>query len=74
MYERAKIKNQRDLVGMTRVYPNDYDPYPGCFLKEDLEEKIEKSCRLLSEEYLAQDDKQGSDEALRNITLSKSSL
>lgn len=71
VYERAKIESQKDTKGMTRVYPEQLDPYPGCFLKRDLEEKIEKSCRLLSEEYLSQNDKQGSDEALKNISLAR---
>lgn len=71
IYERAKIEHQKEMEGMTKVYPEDFDPYPGCFLKRDLEEKIEKSCKLLSEEYLAQGDRQDSEEALKNITLSK---
>jgi len=71
IYERAKIENQKEVKGMTKVYPEDLDPYPGCFLKRDLEERIEKSCQLLSEEYLAQGDRQGSEEALNNITLAK---
>ncbi len=71
LYERAKINKQRDVKGMTRIYSEDLDPYPGSFLKKDLEEKIEKSSRLLSEEYLAQGDMQSSKETLNNITLSK---
>lgn len=72
MYERAKIEAQKPTPGMTKVRPEEFDPYPGCFLKSDLEDKIEKSCRLLSEEYLAQGDKKGSDEALKNIELARS--
>jgi hypothetical protein len=71
VYEQAKINNQKDRIGMTRVYPKDFDPYPGCFLKKDLNEKIEKSCKLLSEEYLAKGNKNDSKEALRNIDLAK---
>ncbi len=71
IYERAKIEDQKKIKGMNIVYPHDFDPYPGCFLKKDLEEKIEKSCKLLSEEYLAQGDKQGSKEALNNIAIAK---
>ena len=37
----------------------------------DLEEKIEKSCRWLSEEYLKKGDIHGSKEALHNIVLAK---
>ncbi|MDO9574977.1 MAG: hypothetical protein Q7J55_00430 [bacterium] len=71
MYERAKIEHQKETKGMTKVYPEDFDPYPGGFLKRDLEEKIEKSCKLLSEEYLAQGNRKGSEEALNNITLAR---
>ena len=71
VYEREKIKNQKEIKGLIKIYPGDLDPYPGCFLKEDLEKKVEESCRLLSEDYLAQGDKSGSEEALRNIVIAK---
>lgn len=71
IYERAKIESQREVEGMTRVYPEDLDPYPGCFLKEDLMEKIEKSCKLLAEDYLTQGDTKGSEEALKNTAFAK---
>jgi len=71
IYERAKIEHQREIEGMRRVYPEDFDPYPGCFLKSDLEDKIERACKLLSEEYLAEGDRRGSEEALRNILIAK---
>lgn len=71
IYDRAKIDNQTEVDSMTKVYPEDFDPYPGYFLKGDLEEKIEKSCRLLSEEYLAQGDRQGGEESLNNIALAR---
>ncbi len=70
-YERAKIANQRSMKGMTPVHAEDFDPYPGNFLKADLEDKVEKACRLLSEEYLAAGDTEGSRETLRNIDLAK---
>ena len=71
IYERTKIEHQKETKGMIKVCPEDFDPYPGVFLKSDLEDKIEKSCELLSEEYLARGDIKGSEETLRNITLSK---
>lgn len=71
VYERAKIESQKDVEGMTKVRPEDFDPYPGCFLKADLDEKIERACKLLAEEYRAQGDLKGAEEALRNITLAK---
>jgi hypothetical protein len=71
VFEREKITRQQDRKGMRRVAPEEFDPYPGCFLKADLEEKIERSCRLLAEEYEANGDAAGSQEALNNITLAK---
>ncbi|MDH4222200.1 MAG: hypothetical protein OEV55_01525 [candidate division Zixibacteria bacterium] len=71
VYERAKIQSQKEVEGMTKVHAEEFDPYPGCFLKDDLEEKIEKACKSLSEEYLLLGDKNGSQEALRNIQISK---
>lgn len=72
IYERTKIESQKEMEGMTKVHPEELDPYPGSCLKADLEKKIEKSCQLLSEECLAQGDKKGSEEALKNIELARS--
>jgi hypothetical protein len=71
IYERAKIEHQTAIAGMTRVYPEDFDPYPGCFLKPDLETKIGNSSKLLSYEYLALGDKGSREEALNNIVIAK---
>jgi len=71
IYERAKLDGQVETEGMVRVAPEDLDPYPGRFLRSDLEEKIEGACRLLSEEYIKQGDTAGSEEALLNIELAR---
>ncbi|KAF5423051.1 MAG: hypothetical protein C5S45_01490 [Candidatus Methanocomedens sp.] len=71
IYERAKLEGQVVKEGMVRVAPEDLDPYPGRFLRSDLEEKVEGACRLLSEEYLEQGDTAGSEEALQNIELAR---
>jgi len=69
VYERQKIRMQKPLAGMTTVRPEDFDPYPGCFLRDDLEEKIEGASRLLAEDYRQQGDLGGSEESLSTITL-----
>ena len=74
IYERAKIENQRAIEGMTKVFSEDFDPYPGSFLKGNLGKKIETTCQLLSREYLSKGDLQGSQEALRNIALAQSQI
>ena len=70
VFEREKITRQQARKGMKRVLPEEFDPYPGCFLKADLEEKIERACTLLAEEYESNGDAGGSKEALNNIVLS----
>lgn len=72
IYERTKIEKQKRKPEMTMVRPEDFDPYPGCFLRNDLEEKIENACTVLSQIYLEEGDEPGSNEALRNISLAKS--
>jgi hypothetical protein len=69
VYERAKIRTQKEMTGMTLVRPEEFDPYPGCFLKSDLEEKISRSCQLLALEYLSQGESENAREALNNISL-----
>jgi len=67
VYQKVKLNNQVEMPNMTIVTPEDYDPYPGEFLKDNLEEKIFKSNLMLSQKYLSEGDVEASNEALRNI-------
>lgn len=69
VYERSKIESQQDVKGMNRVFPKDFDPYPGCFFRSDLEEKVEKACRLLSAEYTSEGKETDSKESLHNSVI-----
>ncbi|MCW3132562.1 MAG: hypothetical protein N2V73_07600 [Candidatus Methanospirare jalkutatii] len=71
IYERAKIEHQKEVEGMQRVSVEDFDPYPGCFLRADLEERFERACKLLAEEYKAEGDEKGCKEALKNIEIAR---
>lgn len=71
LYDRAKIEMQRELPNMTLVAPEDFDPYPGAFLKEDLDDKILKTNLILALDYLANNDAQACKEAIRNIWIAK---
>jgi hypothetical protein len=71
IFERAKIESQIQMPNMTIIFPEEFDPYPGYFLKEDLEEKIYRSNQMLALDYLVKGDKIGSEEALKNISLAK---
>lgn len=71
LFEQDKINNQKDMNYMNRIEPKDFDPYPGDFLKEDLEDKIFKTNVLLSLEYLSEGNIEGCRESIKNVYLSK---
>lgn len=71
LYEQAKINKQYEVNYMNKVLSSDFDPYPGEFLKDDLEDKIYKTNFLLALDYLANDNVEGCRESLKNIYLSK---
>ena len=51
LYEREKIRKQEKNSNNTKITAEEFDPYPGNFLKDDLEDKIIKANSLLAEEY-----------------------
>ena len=59
---------------MKRVSAEDLDPYPGEFLKEDLEEKVFWSNQMLAIDYLSQGDSKAASECLENIALAHKGL
>lgn len=69
VYEREKLRSQRKVEGMTVIQPEELDPYPGAFLRDNLDEKIYQSCTTLALEYLLADDKTSAEESLKNIVL-----
>ncbi len=71
VFEKAKLDAQEDVPGMSRVQAEDLDPYPGEFLKEDLQERIFRSNQMLATEYLLERDHEGARECMRNIHLAK---
>ncbi|MFQ5815599.1 MAG: hypothetical protein ACE5G7_03785 [Candidatus Hydrothermarchaeaceae archaeon] len=48
VYERQKLRTQKTV----RVRPMDLDPYPGEFLKDDLDEKILRASTTIYKEYM----------------------
>jgi len=71
LYEKSKIENQYEVNNMNRVSADDFNPYPGDFLRDDLEDKIFKTNVLLALEYLSEGDIEGCRESIRNVYLSK---
>jgi len=74
VFEKKKLDTQAPLPGMTRVVPEDLDPYPGEFLKDDIEEMIFRSNQMIALDYQLQEDQEGIAESMRNIFLAHSHL
>jgi hypothetical protein len=68
-YTRLKLRQQEPGPGRTRVTAEDFKPYPGNFLTEDLPEKAFQSHTLLALDYLAQGDSEAARETLMNLAL-----
>lgn len=71
LYQKSKMDNQYETANMKKVVPADFDPYPGDFLREDLEDKIFKTNILLALDYLANGEVEHCKEAIQNVYLSK---
>jgi hypothetical protein len=71
LYSKAKIDGQTEQVNMTFVEAEDFDPYPGEFLRDTLDDKILKTNLILALDYLAQDQVEDARETIRNIWLAK---
>jgi CRP-like cAMP-binding protein len=71
LYSKAKLDGQTPQINMTMLTAEDFDPYPGEFLKDTLEDKILKTNLILALDYLANDQVQDAKETIRNIWLAK---
>jgi len=74
LFEREKIRKQRDVEGMVRVSPENFDPYPGVFLRDDLEDKVARASSVLSAEYQKNGDTEAARESLKTVELMRASL
>ncbi len=71
VYEKAKLTSQYKTSNMLLVSAEDFDPYPGEFLHDDLEDKIFRSNLMLALRYLSEGDMLSAEEAMNNIMISK---
>jgi|AntRauTorckE6833_2_1112554.scaffolds.fasta_scaffold02099_3 CRP-like cAMP-binding protein len=70
-YEKAKIESQVDKPNMIKVEPEDFSPYPGEFLKPDLEDKVFKTNLILALDYLSNNKIDECKATIKNIYLTK---
>lgn len=71
VYERSKLLAQKPALNTVQVTAEELDPYPGEFLKDDLDERIFRANQMLAMDYLFQGDKDGAVECMNNIYLAK---
>ncbi len=71
VFEKSKLKAQKPSPETVMISAEDLDPYPGEFLKEDLDDKIFRSNQMLAIEYLHQDEKKAAMECMKNIYLAQ---
>jgi GT2 family glycosyltransferase len=68
IYTREKLRRQEPgTVGSRIVSVEELDPYPGRFLRDDLEEMIFKTCILMGLDYLSREDREGFEQCMANI-------
>lgn len=71
VFEKSKLDAQEPAPGMKRITAEDLDPFPGEFLREDLQDRIFHSNLMLTVDYLRQGNKRGAVECMNNIFLAK---
>jgi len=65
-HERAKLRQQTLVEGMNYVSAEELMPYPGSFLGDDLEDKVERACTMLAQQA---HEEESAREFLNNIRL-----
>jgi hypothetical protein len=74
VFEKNKLDAQEETEDMVKILAEDLDPYPGEFLKDNLEEKVFRSNQMLAIDYLSQGDEQAASECSENIALAHRNL
>ncbi len=73
VYEKAKLEGQFESANMVPVTAEDFDPYPGSFLKDNLEDKIFRANTMLALEEMNTGNVEAGNEALANIYIATNS-
>ncbi len=72
IFERAKLRDQDAIEeGMVYVSADELSPYPGAFLKDDLEDKIAGACMILADDYRTEGKETDRAETLKNIDIAR---
>lgn len=72
IYSREKLRRQKEGEGRRLVNVEELDPYPGRFLRDDLEELIFRTCVLMGLDCLSKGDDRGYSECMANVLRARS--
>ncbi len=68
IYDRKKVRQMEEKLDIPASY---FEPWPGAFLKPDLEERIFRTNMMLSQEYMIEEDKEAARGCMENIFYGK---
>ncbi len=71
LYNKSKFDTQTYKTNLHEIKPEDFDPYPGSFMKQDLGDKIFKTNIILALNYLADGDVEACKGTIENIYLAR---
>lgn len=71
IYQRQKIRQQRAHKNMFKVETKDLTPYTSAFIGKTLDRKIERSCKIMAEQYKTIGDNFSAAQCLENAVLAK---
>ncbi len=71
LYDKSKFDTQSPQTNLRMITPEEFDPYPGEFMKQDLGDKIFKTNIILALNYLADGDIEACKETINNIYLAR---
>ncbi len=72
-HERAKLAGQPDSW-VRPCSANDFDPYPGIFLKDDFHDRVMDACLEMASEYIEAGMDEDASECMVNIAISKAEM
>ncbi|MCF7859485.1 MAG: cyclic nucleotide-binding domain-containing protein [Candidatus Cloacimonetes bacterium] len=71
LYDKSKFDTQSYKTNLHEIKPEEFDPYPGYFMKPDLGDKIFKTNIILALNYLADGDIKACKGTIENIYLAR---
>lgn len=72
MYSREKLRSQEPGGETRRVSVEELDPYPGRFLRDDLEEMVFRTCVLMGMDCLSRGEGRGFSASMENLLRARS--